>query len=134
MCEESRHVLAGSYHGEIKVSARAAISSEVWDPPPTLLVIGGIQFLEAVEMRPFSLRLPDIKSLPAIPSHMNLYAIWQFVPSRSIREYFLKYFIVAQLQSFAFAPHHSPHPSQTHLPPLLPPSPLVLLCVLYSSS
>ena len=40
---------------------------------------------------------------------------------------FKNYFIV-QLQLYAFTPHHhSPHPSQTHLPPLLPlPPPWVL--------
>ena len=41
---------------------------------------------------------------------------------------FLNYFIVVQLQLSAFSPHLStpPHPNQTSLPPLLPPSPLVL--------
>ena len=39
---------------------------------------------------------------------------------------FKKYFIVVQLQLSAFSPHHTLHPSQTHLPLLLPPWPLVL--------
>ena len=34
---------------------------------------------------------------------------------------FLNYFIVVQLQFSAFSPHPCPHPSQTQLPPLLPP-------------
>ena len=37
-----------------------------------------------------------------------------------------KFFIVIQLQLSAFSPHPSTHPSQTHLPPLLPRPPLVL--------
>ena len=45
---------------------------------------------------------------------------------------FLNYFIVVQLQLSAFSPHPLPNPSQTPLPPLLPPSPLVLsMCPLY---
>ena len=40
--------------------------------------------------------------------------------------YFLNYFIFVQLQLSALSPHFFPHPSQLHLPPLLPPSPLIL--------
>ena len=38
----------------------------------------------------------------------------------------INYFIVVQLQLSEFSPHPPPNPSQTHFPPLLPPSPLVL--------
>ena len=40
--------------------------------------------------------------------------------------YFFLIFIVIQLQLSAFSPHPSTTPSQTHLPPLPPPSPLIL--------
>ena len=41
------------------------------------------------------------------------------------------YFIVVQLHLSAFSPHPSIHPSQTHTPPLHPPSPLVLFVCLF---
>ena len=47
---------------------------------------------------------------------------------------FLKFFIVIQLQLSAFSPHPSTPPQPNHLPPPPPPSPLILSCVLYSSS
>ena len=40
--------------------------------------------------------------------------------------FFKKLFYCCSITVVCISPHHSPHPSQTHLPPLLPSSPLVL--------
>ena len=54
---------------------------------------------------------------------------------RAPRQDFLKITLLLFSYSCLHFPPTSPrHPSQTHLPPLLPPRPWFCLCVLYSSS
>ena len=58
-----------------------------------------------------------------LTTHLRLLSLYFFFLNTTLKKIF---FIVIQLQLSSFSPHPSTPPSQSHLPPPLPPSPLIL--------